>query len=123
MRCRAKSRCSPLMVRPTTWAPWCLAAYSAKPPQPHPAGPEVDGFGQAPVFVVLRGGEVGRIVLEQRRGIGHARVKPGRIEGIADIVVRVDIAARLSPRVAVEPVANHLDETHHGIVAKHRDRK
>ena len=41
------------------------------------------------------------------------------IERVADVVMGVDVAARLPPGVAVEPVAEHLDEAHQRLVAEH----
>ena len=126
MRACAKSRCSLLMVRPTTFAPNVLAANSAKPPQPQPIsrsfwpGLQIDRFGKPAVFVVLRGGEIGRAILEQARGIGHARIEPRRIERVADVVMRIDVAARLPPGVAIEPVPHDLDEANQRLAGHHR---
>ncbi len=39
-------------------------------------------------------------VLIERRGIGHALVKPQRIEIVADIVMRLDVARRSRDRIA-----------------------
>ena len=84
------------------------------------AGLQIDRFGQPAVFVVLRRGQIGRVVLEQRRRIGHARIEPCRIERVADVVMRIDVAARLPPGIAVEPVPDDLDEAHQRLVAEHR---
>ena len=126
MRACAKSRCSLLMVSATTLAPKVFgdvfgeAAPSASDLEQPLAGLEIDGLGKPAVFVVLRGGEVGGVLLEQRRGIGHARVEPCRIERVADVVMRVDVAARLPPGIAVEPVPDDLDKAHQWLAAQHR---
>src|SRR6476660_4100359 len=66
------------------------------------AGPEIDRFGKPAVLVGLGSGQIGRVVLEQGRRISHARIEPRRIERVANVVMRVDIAARLPPGVAIE---------------------
>jgi hypothetical protein len=110
MRACAKSRCSLLMVSPTTLTPKVLAAYSAK----------IDGFGEAAIFVVLGCGEVRRAVLEQGGRIGHAGIEPRRIERVADVVVRIDVAAGLPPRVAVKPMPDELQRARERLRDEHR---
>ncbi len=83
------------------------------------AGLQVDRLGQPAIFVVLRGGQINRVVLEQRRGIGHAGVEPGRVKRIADVVMGIDVAPRLPPGVAIEPVADALDKAQQRLVAHH----
>ena len=39
--------------------------------------PQVDCLRQPAIFVLLRRGKVSRVILEQRRGIGHAGIEPG----------------------------------------------
>src|SRR5258708_31001619 len=46
-------------------------------------------------------------------------IEPGRIERVADVVKGVDYAGRLPLGVAVEPVADDLDEAHQRLVAQH----
>src|SRR5215831_15087642 len=38
--------------------------------------PQVDCLREPAIFVVLRRGEISRVILEQRRGIGHAGIEP-----------------------------------------------
>ena len=126
MRACAKSRCSLLMVRPTTLAPNVLAAYSAKPPQPQPISrsfwPGRRSIASASRRYLLCWAAVrsARVVLEQRGRIGHARIEPRRIEGVADVVMRIDVAARLPPRIAVEPVPDDLEGAHQRVADQHR---
>ena len=79
---------------------------------------QVDRFCKPAIFVGLRSGQIGGAVLEQGGGIGHARIEPGRIEGVADVVVGVNIAPRLPLGVPVEPVTDGLDGAHHRLAGE-----
>ena len=73
-----------LIIAPVAWA--CLfkklrTTQHFQAAMPHPTAKPWDYVGA---------------VLEQRRRIGHAWIEPRRIERIADVVMRVDVAPRRS---------------------------
>ena len=84
------------------------AAPSAADLQKLLARPQIDGLGKPAIFVMLGCGQVRRVVLEQRRRICHAGIEPRRIERVADVVMRIDVAAGLPFRISVEPVSDGL---------------
>src|SRR5688500_11401990 len=84
------------------------AAPSAADLQKLLARPQIYRLGKPAIFVVLGCGQVCRVILEQRRRIGHAGIEPRRIERVADIVMRIDVAAGLPFRIAVEPMSDGL---------------
>ena len=48
-------------------------------------------------------------VCEARRRIGHRRVEPGRIEVVAEVVVRLDVLPRLAAAVVAKPMRDGVD--------------
>ncbi len=64
--------------------------------------------------VLLGLGRVQRLVgpLIDRRGIAQGRVQPFGVEGVAQIVVGVDVAARPGFAVAVQEVADPVEQPH-----------
>ena len=60
----------------------------------------------AAVLRVLGAGQAGVVVgTEEGTRVAHARVEPALVEGIAQVVVRHDVALAAAARVAVAPVA------------------
>lgn len=53
--------------------------------------------------------------LETRRGIGHRRVQPRAIEGVAQVIVGMDIAARSTAAVTIQSMPDPVDQLHQGI--------
>src|SRR5690606_31528680 len=45
-------------------------------------------------------------------GVGHAGVQPARVEGVAQVVVRVDVLARPGPGVAAHRVGDVVRQAH-----------
>ena len=84
------------------------------------SGAEIDRLGEPSIFVVLRRGEIVRVVLEQRGRVGHAGIEPRGVEIIADIVMRVDVLSRASFGVAVKPVPQVLQHADQRLVAEQR---
>ena len=46
---------------------------------------------------------------EARRAVGHRLVEPGRIEIVAEVVVRGDVLPRLARRIVAQPVGERID--------------
>ena len=75
--------------------------------------------GECGVFVALAMGKVARGFVEQRRGVGHRRVKPLLVEAVAEIVMGVDVAFRSRFPVPVEPMLELLPEADERLVLEH----
>ena len=110
---------------PVTRAPIWPATCSAKPPQPQPisstwsSGPIRVRSHRAWYLRGLRRGQVLLVRLEQGRGIGHRSVEPLRIEGIAEVVMGVDVAARAGFGVAVHPMPEILPKSRQRGMGQH----
>ena len=50
------------------------------------------------------------VAAEQRAGVGHRVIEPQPVEGIAQVVVGMDVATRACPAVASQQVAKPVDE-------------
>jgi hypothetical protein len=84
--------------------------------EPAPAGADLEHVRvgtererpeQPVVLRLLRRLERARgIAVEERRRVRHRAVEPQRVEVVAEVVVRGDVAPRLAARVRAEPVAH-----------------
>src|SRR6056297_3212640 len=69
------------------------------------------GLGSEPrIFAPLRALQIVVAWREDRRGIGHRRIEPALIEGVAEIVMRMDVAARTPAAVAVQEMPDALPD-------------
>ena len=74
--------------------------------------------GQGGVFGLLRGLERGVRPLEPGRRIGHRGVEPGLVEGVAQVVMGVDVLLRSALAVAVAPMGQPVDRHHQPIAVE-----
>jgi hypothetical protein len=76
---------------------------------------QVDGLGQRCVLgrLGLGQGLIGALI--EGRGVGHAGIQPALIEGVAQVVVGVDVLFRTPAVVAIEQVIQRIDRPHHDI--------
>ena len=86
-----------------------LADIFGKPPQPQPISStpspgRISTSCKAAVFRVLGIEQVGLIIFIDRRGIGHAAIKPLGIEAVAQIIMEGEILARAFTAVAAQAV-------------------